>query len=273
MSNSFGQAWAGEGHQPAVGSKNELPPLPAPAGALAEGAEGAQQEDSRKAFERDLQDLPRSELERAALARLCIWDGERSTFSLEEMLDLAKWVEARLEAKPVVPAHPLQHWRGRRLACLATATFVAFFVILLFVAICVASVIEGYKAATLDKDGTLVTSGSPRRPAGVSSAVEFRNVFEYPTLPLRDLRRVQDVVVSGMDGSLSMFRVARVSQLQTGGLQLVAEDGTQLQVADGRLDLQEPFQNPVTLLQEEVVPGAWPVAAGSLGILVPLQEL
>mmetsp|Transcript_29720 Transcript_29720/g.74684 ORF Transcript_29720/g.74684 Transcript_29720/m.74684 type:complete len:305 (-) Transcript_29720:38-952(-) len=257
MSGALGQAWAESGEEEA---------------APADG-EAAQQEpeDPRLPHERLLQDEAASPLELAALARLRAWEGDREAITVEELMKTARWLSAKLDATPRPTPNPLQNWKGRRRVYLVSVVAGLFFAVLAVVGLIDALTIEGFKVAAVTSAGLVTTEGHGgvgRRPAAVASAVHYHSIFEYPELPLEDLRRAQDIVIR-TSSAFHYFRVASVSQLVGGAVLVTAEDGTLIRVTVDRVTLEQPFMETKTLLPDDVQAGSDPALLGAFRVLIP----
>lgn len=261
MSGALGQAWAEsgeEGSAPAADGEGEADKQPEP-------------EDLRPPHERLLQDEAASPLELAALARLRAWEPGRDTVTAEELMKIARWTATKLDARPRPTPNPLQNWKGRRRVYFLSAILGVFSLMLVLAGCIDAATIEGFKVASVKPSGLVTTEGPGgvgRRPAAVASAVHYHGIFEYPNLPLEDLRRAQDVVISTL-GAYHYFRVASVSRQVGGAVLIMAEDGSLIRVSDDRVTLEQPFTETKTLSSEEVHAGPDPALQGAFRVLVP----
>lgn len=183
-------------------------------------------------------------LELAVLAKLKLWeedDGDR-VYTLEEMMDIVRWVEERLERREQERVAPRPWttvlWEAPRLTqallCLAA---IAVLLLLLFL-LCLATGLA--LEAVAEPSGNLRTPGQhSRRPAAAVAAVHLRGLAAYQGLPMSELRLAQDVVFTHQ-GDFHFHRLAGVSRLVGGGVRLDTEDGSAIRLVGDYAGLSRP---------------------------------
>lgn len=211
-----------------------------------------------------------SPLELGALARVRCWETGVEGYSVQEMMDIARWLEAKLAPPPPKKAtsmwRPLLvlYWRATSHDRAKGAALVVFimFSFLALIAAFTGLAIEMNKQVALTTSGLLTTAadGGGRMAVGVGSAVHVHGLLDYPSLPMEDLRRAQDVTLT-KNGTFHFYRVAGVTQIMGGGIRLLAEDGTVIRIEDGSVRFARPW------VVEEVAE-----AAGTGGVLRALSR-
>mmetsp|Transcript_99946 Transcript_99946/g.214037 ORF Transcript_99946/g.214037 Transcript_99946/m.214037 type:complete len:752 (-) Transcript_99946:113-2368(-) len=191
-----------------------------------------------------------SPLELAALARVRCWETGAEGYNVQEMMDMTRWLEAKLA--PPAPKKSISMWRPLlmlywRASSKARAKGAALVVFILFSLLTLISAATGL-AIELNKQAAVTTSGlltvpadaGGRQAVGVGSAVHLHGLLDYPSLPMEDLRRAQDVTLT-KNGTFHFYRIAGVTQIMGGGIRLLAEDGTVIRVEDGSVRLARPW--------------------------------
>eukprot|EP00931_Biecheleriopsis_adriatica_P103534 TRINITY_DN78358_c0_g1_i1.p1 TRINITY_DN78358_c0_g1~~TRINITY_DN78358_c0_g1_i1.p1 ORF type:complete len:452 (+),score=66.09 TRINITY_DN78358_c0_g1_i1:59-1357(+) len=196
-----------------------------------------------------------SPLELAVLAKLHAWETSGRSYSIQEMMDVVRWLEPKL----VPAARPrLFRWvlyGSSRNVKLALAGVASLCVLIGFILLAVMTgvMLDTFKHVEVTRSGVLGLPGDDFRQAGLAEAVNLHGLLEYPVLPTEDLRRAQDVVFTH-EGSFHFYRVAAIEQTKGGGVRIAAEDGTHMLVQDGVVTFARPWSSKEILPQDS--PGA-----------------
>lgn len=191
-----------------------------------------------------------SPLELAALARVRCWETGAEGYSVQEMMDMTRWLEATLTP----PAAEIQtsmwrpllvlYWRASSKARAKGAAMVLLllFALLALIAAATGAAIEMTKQVAMTSSGLLTAEadGGGRMAVSVGSAVHLHGLLDYPSLPMEDLRRAQDVTLTH-NGTFQFYRVAGVTQIMGGGVRLLAEDGTLIRIDGGAVRTARPW--------------------------------
>jgi len=185
-------------------------------------------------------------LELAALARLKAWETCTEGYTLEEIMDLVRWMERSLAVRKREP-----WWSGiarlTRKSRLYLGLVAAAVFLLLLVGMGVVSGLAMSMTRTVEPDsnGVLLADDAA---LGTATAVHLRSISDYGSLPVSQLRLVQDVVFRHR-GAFHFHRVAAVSYMPNGGILIQAEDGGQLKIVDDVI-----MWKPVWGTEEQVDP-------------------
>lgn len=186
-------------------------------------------------------------LELAALARLRVWEHGDKGYSLQELMDLVRWMEARTEPEP--PRSTIL-WHGfcatkpqRRIGPVVLA-FSILGVVLVAIAATTALALIITTPAPIATTGML--EGSEEQPAGLAAAMHPHSLLDYEQLSAGQLRHAEDVVLQ-QHGDFHYYRLAGATQLMSGGVRLASQDGSVIRVEDKIVSLK-----PAWALEEVV---------------------
>mmetsp|Transcript_133655 Transcript_133655/g.250027 ORF Transcript_133655/g.250027 Transcript_133655/m.250027 type:complete len:473 (+) Transcript_133655:91-1509(+) len=186
-------------------------------------------------------------LELAALARLRVWERGDKLYSVRELMDLVRWMEARTEP---APARSTILWRGfrttkaHRRICPVVLAFLLLGAVLVAIAATTALALIITTPAPVATTGLL--EGSEEQPAGLAAAMHPHSLLDYERLSAGQLRHAEDVVLQ-QRGDFHFYRLAGATQLMSGGIRLASQDGSVIRVEDNFVSLK-----PAWSLEEAV---------------------
>lgn len=189
---------------------------------------------------RQLASEVQSPIELALLAKLRIWETGHAEYSLEETMELVRWLEAKLEGPANDTLFGLPR-RGKwscqvRMKVIISVVLIAF-LLLILISTFTAAAIQANKSTQIRESGLLTVD---EKPVGVAQAVRLHNILEYPNLQTEELRRVQDVVFMHQ-GDFHFHRVGGSAKLLDGSVRLAAEDGTLINIQDSEVVLSPRY--------------------------------
>eukprot|EP00933_Yihiella_yeosuensis_P044369 TRINITY_DN39467_c0_g1_i1.p1 TRINITY_DN39467_c0_g1~~TRINITY_DN39467_c0_g1_i1.p1 ORF type:complete len:342 (+),score=62.08 TRINITY_DN39467_c0_g1_i1:156-1181(+) len=216
-------------------------------------------------------------LEMAVLAKLRAWEAGRDLHSIEDMMEVVRWMELKLVPRKEEPIWQriMKKTSTKAKFTMCAIAMLCLLVFLIMLSSCTGLMLESLKIVAARPSGLLTLpelSGDGVRPAGVGEAVHMHSVFQYPSLAAEDLRRAQDVVFTH-EGSFHFYRIASLAQTTGGGVRIRAEDNTRLLIQDGLLSFQRPW-SPKELLPSGTssMEGISFGTAGSFKALMPTNE-
>lgn len=188
----------------------------------------------------------RSPLEIAVLGKLRAWETGSDAYTIQDMMDVTRWLESKL-----IPPPPPPFWqRYMQGVSRSRQMLVICLVILCLLLACViigaltGAFIEAFKDIGVNSKGILTVPApdgeDSHRPAGIGRAVSLHGLLDYPGLPVKELRHAQDVVFTH-EGAFHFYRIASMQQTRGGGVRIAAQDGTRLLVEDGFVSFERPF--------------------------------
>lgn len=199
----------------------------------------------------------RSPLEIAVLGKLRAWETGSDAYTIQDMMDVTRWLESKLMPPPPTPfwqryMQGVSRSRQMLMICLVILCLVLACVI---IGALTGAFIEAFKDIGVDSQGILtVPDGQDsHRLAGIGSAVSLHGLLDYPGLPVKELRQAQDVVFTH-EGAFHFYRIASMQQTRGGGVRIAAQDGTRLLVEDGFVSFERPFTSKEVMSKDS--PGA-----------------
>jgi len=224
-------------------------------------------------------------LEFAAFGRLKAWDTCADGYSPEEMMAVARWLEAQLRPPPPkeavwrrLLAEIRSAWKHltfcKKTAVVLMLTLLAALVFILM-AIMTGAAIQTSKVVEAAADGLLTVlpeeglDDRNRTAAVLGAAVNLHGLLDYASLPMKDLRRVQDVVFTH-NGEFHLYQVAGVSRDNTdGGVRMQAQDGTVIRVNGNEVSIAPLWRREETFRASRTGGDPW-VASGTFRSMVPV---
>lgn len=224
-------------------------------------------------------------LEFAAFGRLEAWDTCADGYSPEEMMAVARWLEVQLRPPPPKEALWMRllveiRLSWRRLSCCRKTGAVLLMMLLAalvftLMAVFTGAAIQTTKLIEVTADGliTVLPKEGPddrsRIATSLGTAVHLHGLLDYASLPLKDLRRVQDIVITH-GGEFELHRVAGVSRESTeAGVRLHSQDGTVIRVAGNEVSIAPLWRREETFRANKTLGDPW-VAAGTFKSMVPV---
>lgn len=203
--------------------------------------------DARDIHRELVEEAEKSALELAVLSKLKAWEMSADAYTLEEVMQIVRWVEPLLEKKPEPVPLWRQLWqrlrqapRNQQLIAAGIAAFLLL-IFLIFLSATTGVAIESSKIVAMRPPGliTIQAQNGGRLPAGVGTAVNQKLLGDFPSLPLQDLRRAQ-VVTLRVNNEFHLYRVATIAS-QLGQVQILAQDGTLLTLQAGEQRVWRPW--------------------------------
>jgi hypothetical protein len=188
-------------------------------------------------------------LELAALAKLKAWErGPADVYTLEETMQLIRWLEERLEAQPVQDSTHcweafIQSKRALRVQVFVAITL-ATLIALFFIGCITYGAFDAQIVTSLDSDSGvfIVSIDGKSRAVSTATLVTAHTLLDYPSLSTGELRRAQDMVfVTGND--FYFHRLSSITQLGE-TLDLTGEDGTVARVENVSVRIAPAFARP-----------------------------
>eukprot|EP00927_Polykrikos_kofoidii_P039397 TRINITY_DN33795_c0_g1_i2.p1 TRINITY_DN33795_c0_g1~~TRINITY_DN33795_c0_g1_i2.p1 ORF type:complete len:535 (-),score=113.28 TRINITY_DN33795_c0_g1_i2:32-1636(-) len=198
-------------------------------------------------------------VERAALGKLKTWETADSDYSLAEVMDVVRFVEAQLYTE--MPP---------RLTRLRRRAFVFLGILCVVLLMCCATSFGAFlsRVVTVQDSGLLDATGAGGGGglAATGLAVQLHSLLRYPSLSDEELRLVRDVVLRH-DSSFQFFRVALVSKTFSGGVRLEMEDGSSVRVEEGQVFLRRPWESEVVadMTEQDSSDASWDDAGAFFG--------
>jgi len=200
-------------------------------------------QDPREIHERLLREA-RSPLELAVLGKLRAWETAGDSYTIQDMMDVTRWLESKLMPPPQPPFW--QHYmqgvgRIRQTIVVCICIFCLLFACFVVGAL-TSTFLGAFKDIGVNSKGILTVPDGvdSHRPAAIGDAVSLHGLLEYPALPVKELRHAQDVVFT-YEGDFHFYRIASMQKTRGGGVRIAAQDGTRLLVEDGFVSFERPF--------------------------------